>query len=302
MKVYASSIAAAKNNQVYILEKDPNKGFQIKKYDPRADNKFTVITSIDQKFNFEYTLKENNKGSFAYSEFVPRRLFYNEATDSLYLLGESAESDSPVRMRTVVFSILPEVRMVSYQINTQGYYNLEDNFFASVDDETFYYGDPQSQMIYSSAKGKALEVADSSRTADKTRLFSTVRDGVVYFYDTKGGKIFKWNGKAVEKFAEVALDVTSIQNVTASNGYFYVLDNKKTVHRVSLNGEILLYANLEDVSFHTGIYGLPDTLNWPITSEDELKLDPYKLLMSVDNDGNLIVFDYGILKRINIYP
>ncbi|WP_182298940.1 copper amine oxidase N-terminal domain-containing protein [Cohnella cholangitidis] len=303
MKVHAtSSIAAANNGQVYILEKDPNKGYQVKKYDPNAAGKFTVIASIDQRFNFEYTLKNNNKGSFVYSEFVPRRLFYNEATDSLYLLGESAESKSPVRMRTVAYSIFPEVKMVAYQINTQGYYNLEDNFFASLDDETFYYGDPHSQMIYSSAKGQALGVADSSRTADKTRLFSTVRDGAIYFYDTKGGKIFKWNGKAVEKVAEVALDVESIQNVTASNGYFYVLDNKKTVHRVNLNGESSLYSNLGDVTYHPGIHGLPDTSNWPVTSEEQLKLDPYKLLMSIGDDGNLIVYDFGILKRINIYP
>lgn len=295
-----SSIAAFKDNQVYILDRDPGRGYLIKKYDPNSTDKVTVLTSIDQKFNFEYSVKGKYKVSFIYAEFVPKKLIYHDATDTLYLLGESSAM-TPDRLRMVVFAITPEVKMVSYQLETSGFFKQDDNFYSTLDGETFYLGDPYNRIIYSGGKGQALELLASSQTAEKTQLISIVKEGTLYVYDRKGSKIFKWTGTRLEEHATVNMNADTILYSTASFGYFYVLDDRKIVHRIGPDGKAEAYADLGKVEINPGVFGVPETKNWKYYGGETLKLDRYKLQMSVDDNGNLLLLDEGILKRVNVY-
>ncbi|WP_391573886.1 stalk domain-containing protein [Cohnella sp.] len=296
-----TSIAAAKDNQVYILNRDPNKGYQIKKYDPNSADKMSVVASIDERFNFEYSVRDKYKINFSYGEFVPKKLVYNDASDTLYLLGESAAM-YPDKLRLAVFSITPEVKMVTYQLENSGFYKLEDSFFSTLDDKTFYYGEPYSKMIYSANRGQALELVNSSPTSDKTQLISTVKDGVLYVYDKKSSTIFKWTGTGLAKHAQVAIHSDSVMHVAASFGYFYLLDDRRVVHRVTSDGKMESYAELGKASFNPGTLGVPETSNWKLFGNERLLLDRYTLHMSTDSNGNLFLFDDGILMRVNVYP
>ncbi|QJD86433.1 stalk domain-containing protein [Cohnella herbarum] len=295
-----SSIAAAKDNQVFILDRDPNKGYLVKKYDPNSADKVTVLTSIDQKFNFEYSVKGKYNVNFIYAEFVPKKLIYHDATDTLYLLGESS-SMAPDKLRMAVFAITPEVKMVSYQLEKSGFFKLEDNFYSTLDGGTFYLGDPYNQTIYSAEKGQPLELLGSSPTAEKTQLIPMVKEGVLYVYDRKGGKILKWTCKRLEENAKVGINADSILYSTASFGYFYLLDDRKTVYRIKPNGEAEAYADLGKVEINPGVFGVPETKKWLNYGGETLKLDRYNLQMSVDDNGNIFLLDDGILKRVNVY-
>ena len=296
-----TSIAAAKDNQIYILNRDPNKGYQIKKYDPNSADKLSVVASIDERFNFEYSVRDKYKINFSYGEFVPKKLVYNDATDTLYLLGESAAM-YPDKLRLAVFSITPEVRMVTYQLENSGFYKLEDSLFSTLDDKTFYYGEPYSKMIYSANRGQALELLNSSPTSDKTQLIPTVKDGELYVFDKKSSTIFKWTGTGLVKHAQAAINSDSVLQAAASFGYFYLLDDRQVVHRITPDGEMESYAELGKASFNPGILGVPETSNWKLFGDEKLKLDRYQLQMSADSNGNLFLFDDGILKRVNVYP
>jgi hypothetical protein len=105
----------------------------------------------------------------------------------------------------------------------------------------------------------------------------------------------------LEEHAKVGINADSILYSTASFGYFYLLDDRKTVYRIEPNGEAESYADLGKVSYNPGILGVSDTKNWPLYGDETLKLDRYKLQMSVDDNGNIFLLDDGILKRVNVY-
>jgi hypothetical protein len=274
------SIAAAKDNQAYILSKDPGKGYMIQKYDPNSAEKYTVIAEIDQRFNFEYSVKGKYKASFVYGEVVPKRLVYDEAADRLYMLVESS-SRIPDKLRFAVFSITPEVSMITYQLDNSSYFRIEDAFFASMDGSTYYFGEPHAKTIYSATKGQASELFNSSPTSDKTQLVSIVTEGNLYVYDKKDGTIFKWTGNNLVKHVKVAIQADSIVYATASFGSFYLLDEHHVVHRVSPDGKMETYAELAKVSFNPGIVGVSETANWPLFGDEKLKLDRCAIQMSV---------------------
>jgi len=303
IKLYSfgtKSIVAAKNNQVYILVRDPSKGYMIQRYDPNAADKLAVVTLIDQKFNFEYSVKDKYKTNFTYGEFVPKKLIYNDVTDTLYLLGDSL-SMYPDKLRLAVFAITPEVKMVTYQLENSGYFKMEDAFFSTLDGETFYFGDPHAQTIYFANKGHTLELLNSSPTSDKTQLISSINKGTLYVYDRKVGTILKWTGKGLEKHAKSSINADSIVYAAASFGYFYLIDDRHVVYQLSPDGDMETYAELGKVSFNPGILGFPETAIGGLYGDERLKLDRYTLQMSVDSNGNLLLFDDGILKRVNVY-
>jgi uncharacterized lipoprotein NlpE involved in copper resistance len=214
-------------------------------------------------------------------------MYYDDLHDKLYVLGDSPNNGY---IRSVLFQVLPEVKMISYQSSTDTM-NSRNNFIATADGETFYYSNLFHDQIYLSADAGESKAAASYSTNRDNEILSVTNNGKIYLLDETKKTINSLDKDGVQTVAQI--NVNPIYGAAARNGYFYIADSN-SIYKVSTNGEMEAYLNLNEI-YHDEHRDQPyDTyskVRFPLTRKNKF---------TVDANGNVIIWD-GILCRINIF-
>ncbi|MEW9698348.1 copper amine oxidase N-terminal domain-containing protein [Paenibacillus sp. SI8] len=305
------SIVIDKNHRVYYLDYDKyfDYGgkfgtFSIKMYDPKVGKTVSTLYYNQYRFKFTYEDHAHQTQTFNSEDVYPVKLFYNEATDQVYLFGDSL---NPHVKGILIYEILPEVHHVSLQ-ETDMNFRLNQNFMSTTDGKKFYYSDVYHHKLYSIDNGVSMpKLSDATVLKRDSNLISLVKDGQTYLLDSWANAIYTIREDKFQKVAE--LKTSNIISAVSANGYFYLCDGSN-IYRVTPEGKIENYINFESLSYHKGQYD-------PVTQtyDEEVyntKSNPYNELrpifvnmstrFAVDSDGNVVMYDGNILRQIQVYP
>ncbi|MFE4573298.1 copper amine oxidase N-terminal domain-containing protein [Paenibacillus chitinolyticus] len=317
-----SSFVADKTGNVYMIDFNSSRsgasGYRISVYNQKqGDNRrLQEAVAINEKFNLEYTDKSDQVHKVSYRDIKPKKLFYDEINDKLYMLANAGIRGQEII--TVFYEILPEIKVITYHLEQTDEEGKND-FLTTLDGQTFFYSNTFMERVYTQTN-KERKTTGFLKEGIKQRLVSVIKDGSIYLLDQASKKIsrVREDGYLVE-VAQVNLE--TINSAAARDGYFYAAD-KKGFYRINTDGKVENYFKMDELIYNQGLYepksgtyermvpGVDGFVNFPqndVTHEGEKLTGPLELSshpdFTVDNIGNLIIYDpYDrLLKRINIY-
>ncbi|MEC0226203.1 copper amine oxidase N-terminal domain-containing protein [Paenibacillus alba] len=315
-----SGVVSGKDNNVYMINFNSNRSslskYVISVYNQKSGDGRNLQHEVifNEKFNTEYKDKKNNVQKLMYFDLIPQKLFYDELHEKLYML---ASVDAlKIDITTVIYEILPEVKMVTYSLDD--WMNVESNFFATVDEEHFYYSNTFLSRIYSLHSGETQKTIGVSSN-QKPSLVSVVNGGRIYLLDKVNKSVSKLNADGT--ISEVVkVNIENINGASSRDGYFYIAD-EKGFYRVDIHGKIEDYVKLDHLFYNQGLFSpktqtyeqiAPNSVgisNFPgaVNSSDDH--EPGALILGINPDftvdvkGNIIINDksYHIIRRINVF-
>jgi hypothetical protein len=267
---------------------------------------------FDEKFNIEYKDKENFTKRLIFDDITPKKLFYDNLHNKLYLLAKVEKL--LMEEVTIIYEVLPDVKMVTYSLDSS--MNEETNFVAALDEKHLYYSNTFLGQVYSFQSQNGSKVVGYLLGNQKPSLVSVVNDSYIYLLDKVNKIISKINTDGT--ISEVAkINIERIYGATSQDGYFYISD-EKGVYRIDIDGSVDNYLNMADLSYNRGLldprtqtyepstidYVILDGVSKPIRDHEPspLSLGNYTFF-TVDSKGNIIIYDNfnQILRRINVY-
>jgi hypothetical protein len=302
-------VAVDQKGYVFSLQKDPNTGYVVKKYDPET-GRFQIVFQIDAALNFEYNdLFSNNdfrwgpgnKKTFIYAEFHPDRLYYSHNLDRMYILdGGIAYSLEPqVKLETHPFTLRA---MLPYDVDYIGAKIMGKAFFSSmfetVDGETFYLeGD---RAIYSSLRGGGTEFVTKTFIDPNSELTSAVKDNAVYTYEASTGAISVLKDSGLKRLSAAPID--GVVSCIGENGSFYVMTADK-IYKITVDGEVSTLVDTKKLHFNKGLYKGKGKEYGKLEGADPDGLTYYTYTrFTVDQKDNVILIDQTsrMIRRINV--
>ncbi|MEC0225674.1 stalk domain-containing protein [Paenibacillus alba] len=287
-------IISDSNSNVYMIdvnEKDYNYRYGILSYNQKEGDGRNIqkTTFIDGKFNIQYKDSRGNLQRVPSNNITPKKLFYNSLNSKLYLIAQASETY--VEEATVIYEVLPEVKMVTYNLDS------------SMNEENNFQSPSETKVI--------------GRLPDKQGNYVSVNmDDNIYVLDKENKKISKINLDGT--VSEVAkLHLGQITGAATRNGYFYISDAKK-IYRVDVSGNLEEYVNIDNLTYNKGLFDPktqtyePPAVNYKIENGESIAYQvegPSALniggnpLFTIDNAGNIIIYDSlnRILRRINVF-
>lgn len=213
----------------------------------------------------------------------------------------------------VIYEILPEVKMVTYNLASS--MNEENNFISFLDHDHFYYSNTFSGKLFDFQAPNETKVI-GLMPDKKASYVSLNTDGKTYILDKGSKKIGEVNlDGTIHEVANVNLD--QITGASSRNGYFYISDANK-VYQVDVSGKIDVYVNTILLSYNNGLFN-PKTQTYELPSVNDKIIDGESItseakgpsvlsfsgspLFTIDLNGNILIYDSlnGILRRINVY-
>ncbi|MFC9777439.1 copper amine oxidase N-terminal domain-containing protein [Paenibacillus chitinolyticus] len=321
-KESVSSFVADKTGIIYMIDFNSSRSgdsdYRISVYNQKqGDNRrLQEAVAINEKFNLEYTDKNDHVHKVSYRDIKPIKLFYDEINDKLYMLANAGTRGQ--ENITVFYEILPEIKVITYHLEQTDEEGMND-FLTTLDGQTFFYSNTFMERVYTQIN-KERKTTGFLKEGIKQRLVSVVKDGSIYLLDQASKKIsrVREDGYLVE-VAQVNLE--TINSAAARDGYFYAAD-MNGFYRINTDGKVENYFKMDELIYNQGLYetksgtyermvpGVEGYIKFPqnnVTHEGEKLTGPLKLSshpdFTVDNIGNLIIYDpYDrLLKRINIY-
>ncbi|MBP1960925.1 stalk domain-containing protein [Paenibacillus aceris] len=309
-------IISDSNSNVYMIDynaKSWSNPYGILSYDQiTGDGKYIKhMTFIDSKFDIQYKDSKGTMQRIPSMNITPKKLFYNSSNNKLYLMAHAAQTY--VEEATVIYEVLPEVKMVTYNLDSS--MNEENNFLLFMDQGHFYYSNTFKGRVYDFQAPNETKVIGS--IPDKHASYvSTNLDGSIYVLDKENRNISKINlDGTVSEVAKVHLDL--ITGASSRDGYFYVSDAKK-IYRVDVSGKLEDYVRIEGLTYNVGLfdpktqtYEQPAVYNkiedgesvvYQVKGPSSLNVGGFPLF-TIDNNGNIVIYDSlnHILRRINVY-
>ncbi|NQX65994.1 hypothetical protein HQN90_07640 [Paenibacillus alba] len=309
-------IISDSNNNVYMIdvnEKYYNYRYGILSYNQKEGDGRNIqkTTFIDGKFNIQYKDSRGIMQRVPSNNITPKKLYYNSLNSKLYLIAQASETY--IEEATVIYEVLPEVKMVTYNLDSS--MNEENNFISFLDQEHFYYSNTFLGKLYDFQSPSETKVI--GRLPDKQGNYVSVNmDDNIYVLDKENKKISKINLDGT--VSEVAkLHLGQITGAATRNGYFYISDAKK-IYRVDVSGNLEEYVNIDNLTYNKGLFDPktqtyePPAVNYKIENEESIAYQvegPSALniggnpLFTIDNAGNIIIYDSlnRILRRINVF-
>ncbi|MEC0247390.1 copper amine oxidase N-terminal domain-containing protein [Paenibacillus chitinolyticus] len=324
-----SSFVTDREDSVYMIDFDGyrfiKEPYLISKYNQKTgDNKkLETVVSLSSKFDIVYKDKKNIEEKLSYKEITPKKLFYDEKHEKLYLLATSDKTD----IKVIIYEILPEVKLITYN-SDDTMYDEENDIITTLDGIHFTYSNTWWGSIYSVEADKERSLTGVIPTDKKPRLVSLIKDDTIYLLDSVNKTIHKLrNDGRITEVAKVKMD-EKIGAAAAKGKFFYAAD-KNGFYKIDLNGDVESYVKLSDLRYNGGLYepktktydrlvpGIISFNDLPPSSEleghnGEVIVGPLELNFisefitidfAVDSQGNIIIHDNEnkLLRRINVY-
>lgn len=318
-----SSFVSNSGSNIYMIEYGSNHNhlqtYTISSYDQKkSDGRvMNVSVALDNKFDFQFTNKMNQPEKISFRDLIPKKLFYDEKRDKLYMLAVFEGRD----VQNAFYEILPEVKLITYDFDT--IMNSENTFFATLDGERYYYSNDLQKAVYAYSNGQIRTQSGSLAAESLPNLVSLVQDGAIYLLDKTSKTIYRLDpyGKAMEV---AKLDIGDIRGGAARGDFFY-LATEKGFYRADTHGKVEEYALLDELSYTKGLYDpvtrkhiamipgvegywdFPEYINYINFSNGERNAGPLVLKkpvdFTVDAQGNIILYDADnrIVRRINVF-
>jgi len=316
-----SSFVSDSGSLVYMIEYGSNHSkinkYTISFYDQKASNgrELAVSVDLDKAFDFQYKNTVRETESISYQDLIPKKLFYDEKRDTLYMLAAVERRD----VQNVFYEILPEVKLITYDLDTV--MSRESTFFATLDGEKFYYSNDLQRAVYAYSNGQIRTPSGSLTAETLPKLASLVYEGAIYLLDQTSKTIAKMDpyGNVIEV---AKLQIGDIRGVAARDGFFY-LATGEGFYRADMQGKVEAYALLDELSYTKGLYdpltrkhiamlpGVAGYYDFPQNYSDfkngERNPTPIRLKapvdFAVDVAGNIVMYDADnrLVRRINIY-
>jgi hypothetical protein len=303
------------NGNVYLLYFDPNRKssisqYVILKYNER-DGDANLQNAVSFDMSFKLQVKETNQ-TYLPQDMNPKRMYYDEAHDRLYVLVGLGLDDNQL----AIYEVLPTLRMIAY--NAKSPHNHSSNFVAFTDDEHFYYSDVVQKNIYYSTGANENKTSFSYMIGDKTPNFvSTVSKGQVYLFDRANMAISQIESGGIRKIADVKID--NLFAATARDGAFYAA-SERGIYCIGTDGTVEPFVTFKDLVYNKGLFDPVTKTYKPIFNDAERVVDNrvvkeentrertpivfgFSSLFTLNGNGNVILYDSGLdaLRRINVY-
>ncbi|BFT70491.1 stalk domain-containing protein [Paenibacillus sp. P36] len=268
-------------------------------------------TFIDSKFDVQYKDSKGAVQRVSYQNITPKKLYYDSLTDKLYLMAHAARPF--VEEAVIIYEILPEVKMVTY--NLESSMNEENNFISFLDQDHFYYSNAFSGKIFDFQAPNESKVI-GFLPEKKASYVSLNTDGKMYILDKTNKKISKVNLDGT--ITEVArVNLGQITGASSRNGYFYISDTTR-IYQVDVAGKMDEYTNVALLTYNKGLYD-PKTQTYEQPAVNDKIVDGKSVtdqvegpgalsfkgsfLFTIDHHGNIVIYDSlnGIIRRINVY-
>jgi len=304
------SLAVDKDNNVYFLDEEARK---VRKFDI-SNGTVSTFRQVDASFDWDYTA-DGNVTHISHTQFVPKKLAYSFANNSLYLLGYARVGYAqPEEYYTEIFELTPEVKLSAYEnyfadpLNRGGttdyrFFRINNNNeFIYGRGEDYYYNEYRNSNIYKATMNSQAELIGTSNDNTSASFSYTFyahdfpmdvisTDESIYVFDTGKGyqssdpknrltriQLFPRKVETIVSFDNMTFD-----SVTVQNGKFY-LSSGTTIYELSLDGKLTTFIDGKDLTYNDG--------------------NPIQKIkhMAFDSNGNVIVYDDGnkAIRRINL--
>jgi S-layer homology domain. len=304
------SLAVDKDNNVYFLDEETGK---VRKFDI-SNGTVSTFRQVDASFDWDYTA-DGNVTHISHTQFVPKKLAYSFANNSLYLLGYARVGYAqPEEYYTEIFELTPEVKLSAYEnyfadpLNRGGttdyrFFRINNNNeFIYGRGEDYYYNEYRNSNIYKATMNSQAELIGTSNDNTSASFSYTFyahdfpmdvisTDESIYVFDTGKGyqssdpknrltriQLFPRKVETIVSFDNMTFD-----SVTVQNGKFY-LSSGTTIYELTTEGKLTTFIDGKDLIYNDGN---------PITKISH---------MAFDSNGNVIVYDDGnkAIRRINL--
>jgi len=304
------SLAVDKDNNVYFLDEGARK---VRKFDISSGT-VSTFRQVDASFDWDYTV-DGNVTRISHTQFVPKKLAYSFANNSLYLLGYArAGYEQPEEYYTEIFELTPEVKLSAYEnyiADNSSAGATKYPFFRINNDNEFIYGrggdddfyNHKNSNIYKAQMNSQAELIGTSK--DNTSVsFSYDRysrpsfpmdvistNDSIYVFDSgvrhnssdPKNRLTRIQLFPREVETVVSFDNMTFDSVTVQNGKFY-LSSGTTIYELTTEGKLTTFIDGKDLIYNDGN---------PITKISH---------MAFDSRGNVIVYDDDnkAIRRINL--
>ncbi|GAA3405396.1 copper amine oxidase N-terminal domain-containing protein [Paenibacillus hodogayensis] len=249
------SIVTDKAGSVYVLF-GQDRAVGLLKYDAKTKRVEVLLDKFDSRFNFSYTELLKGKREFPYTNLAPETLYYDESSDSVYLLAyntnatynQTGEAFYKSSISSVVYRIVPggTIEMVTH--GDYGSLVPSGSNFLLAEGKQVYFSDIVHGQIYTSeAGGSAIPLAPIDKSEGGAKLAATFKEGSIYYLDLVSRKLHEVNPTNGDTRLVTKLDDENLRFAAAVGGKFYVADYER-MYELDTDGKLTPYVTLGDVN------------------------------------------------------
>ncbi|MCY9658317.1 copper amine oxidase N-terminal domain-containing protein [Paenibacillus chondroitinus] len=297
-------------DDLYFISQNDQSNFYIKKMNLSKGKEIsleTILSFNDEKFDFEYKDEHGSVSKFLRYEFIPKSLFYDQASDRLFVMGRDFYNKM-----AVFYQVWPSVKMIAF--DTSGQLDTDTDFIQPLKDgQTYVISNSFKNILYTAHEGERLTSYMSVEGNRMHHLVPLVSNGILYVLDRESKQI-KEITPGVGSQVVATLNMDQINIAITHDGSFYLTDAKQ-FYRVNVEGEIEPYANMDLAIFKKGIFnsltGNYDQMPIPPGYSGAINDDfePKKMVLgisphfAINADGNILIYDdiNLILRKITVF-
>lgn len=305
-------MASDGKDNLYFISQNDQSNYYIKKMNLSKGKEITLETVLsfnDEKFDFEYKNERGTGNKFLHFEFIPKSVFYDQTSDRLFVMGRDFYNEM-----AVFYQVMPSVKMIAF--DTSGQLDTDTDFIQPLNDgQTYAISNSFKNILYTAHEGERLSSNISVEGNRMHHLVPLMKNGILYVLDRESKEI-KEITPGVGSRVVATLNMEQINTAIAHDGYYFIVDQKQ-FYRVSVEGQIETYANMDNAIYHKGIFNsltgkydqTPAPPGYPVALNDEDKFEFKKMVLgisphfAIDADGNILIYDdiNKILRKITVF-
>lgn len=285
-------------DNLYFISQNDQSNFYMKKMNLSKGKEIslqTILSFNDEKFDFEYKDERGAASKFLHYEFIPKSLFYDQASDKLFVMGREFYNKM-----AVFYQVLPSVKMIAF--DTSGQLDTDTDFIQPlIDGQTYVISNSFKNILYTAHEGERLTSYLNVEGNRMHHLVPIVKNGILYVLDRESKQI-KEITPGVGSHVVAALNIDQINTAITHDGYYFITDGKQ-FYRVNVEGKIEPYANMDRAIYKKGIFNsltgkydqMPAPPGYSGALNDDFELKKIVLGISpqfvIDADGNILIYD-----------
>ncbi|BFT73271.1 copper amine oxidase N-terminal domain-containing protein [Paenibacillus sp. P36] len=297
-------------DDLYFISQNDQSNFYIKKMNLSKGKEIsleTIVSFNDTKFDFEYKDEHGAASKFLRYEFIPKSLFYDQASDKLFVMGRDFYNKM-----AVFYQVWPSVKMIAF--DTSGQLDTDTDFIQPLNDgQTYAISNSFKNILYTAHEGERLTSYLSVEGNRMHHLVPLINNGILYVLDRESKQI-KEITPGVGSRVVATLNMEQINTAITHDGYYFLTDAKQ-FYRVNVEGKIEPYANMDNAIYNKGIFnpltGNYDQMPTPpgYSGASNVDFEPKKMVLGIsprfviDADGNILIYDdiNLILRKITVF-